>query len=405
MAVVFAMLTSYLLTRTLVPTMVHYMLEGGGRDLPAGRRGDDAEGRRPHLARAPRLQPPLRRACANATKARLEWCARPSRLGRRPLRRLRRSARSVLAFVVGRDFFPYVDSGQMRLHVRAPEGTRIEETERIFATSKTRSAASFPPTRSITILDNIGLPNGGINLAFGDTATIGIVDGEILISLKPDTTSPRHSGIPARSCAPICTRTFPDETFFFQAANITNQILNFGLPAPIDIQVVGRDADRQLSNGARNPQAESPRIPGAVDVHIHQEVNTPDRQSTSTASKANQTGPHPARRRQQHADLAQLQRTGRAQSVAQSAQRRQLHGRRADAAIPHRFLRRPAAHAHHARRRTAPPQLLAQPRHAPAHHFHDHREPLQRAAGLRRLRQRRPARPRRRRRRYRQDSR
>jgi multidrug efflux pump subunit AcrB len=156
----------------------------------------------------------------------------------------------------------------MRLHVRAPVGTRIEETERIFGAVEQEIRSVIPPSDLDAILDNIGLPNGGFNLAFSDSSVIGPSDGDILISLKPERTgrTKDYEGHLRRAL----NQKFPDETFYFQAANITNQILNFGLPAPIDVQIVGRDArNYQL---ATELQRRIARVPGAVDVHIHQEI-------------------------------------------------------------------------------------------------------------------------------------
>src|SRR5581483_5996419 len=145
-----------------------------------------------------------------------------------------------LAFVVGRDFFPYVDAAQIKMHVRAPEGTRIERTERIFADIEQEIRKIIPAQDLETLLDNIGLPNSGINLAFGDTANVSAADGDILISLNPN----KHTGTQEyeRALRDRLRALFPDEIFFFQPANITNQILNFGLLMPIDIQITGRDA-------------------------------------------------------------------------------------------------------------------------------------------------------------------
>jgi multidrug efflux pump subunit AcrB len=191
-----------------------------------------------------------------------------------------------LAFAVGRDFFPYVDSGQMRLHVRAPVGTRIEETEHIFGDIEAEIRRVIPPSDLDTILDNIGLPNGGFNLAFSDTSVIGPSDGDILISLKEDRTgrTKDYEGW----LRTVLNQKFPDDTFYFQAANITNQILNFGLPAPIDMQVVGRDPRNYQI--ATELQRRIATIPGAVDVHIHQEVGYPEVQVNVDRTKAGQVG-------------------------------------------------------------------------------------------------------------------
>jgi multidrug efflux pump subunit AcrB len=177
---------------------------------------------------------------------------------------------ALLLFFVGRDFFPYVDSGQMRLHVRAPPGTRLEDTERIFAAVEREIRKQVPADELEAILDNIGLPLSGINLAFGDTATTGPHDGEILIALaKKHKPTPEHE----RRLREALAKAFPDEIFFFSAANITNQILNFGIQAPIDVQVMGRD---EKNYGiAKQLQEEIARIPGVVDVHLGQERSWP----------------------------------------------------------------------------------------------------------------------------------
>jgi multidrug efflux pump subunit AcrB len=192
-----------------------------------------------------------------------------------------------LAYLVGEDFFPYIDSGQMRLHVRCPQGTRIEETEQVFARVEEELRKIIPPGEIDTILDNMGLPPGGFNLAFSDSSTIGSGDGEILVSLKQDHHAPTLEY--QRKIREMFPKKFPDETLFFQAANITNQILNFGLPSPIDIQIVGRD---EIGNYkiAQDIQRRVAAIPGAVDVHIHQEVNYPEVRVNVDRSKAQQLG-------------------------------------------------------------------------------------------------------------------
>jgi multidrug efflux pump subunit AcrB len=134
-----------------------------------------------------------------------------------------------LIAIIGQKFFPYVDAGQMRLHVRCPTGTRIEEASAIFASIETKIRKVIPPQELDSILDNIGLPNDGIDLAYGDSITNGNGDGEILISLKPD----HHPTLDyTRNLRSNLAAQFPAENFFFQAADITSHILNFGLPVP-----------------------------------------------------------------------------------------------------------------------------------------------------------------------------
>jgi multidrug efflux pump subunit AcrB len=270
MAVVFAMLTSYLLTRTIVPTLVHYLLPV---EIPLYQEGEETE-------RAAKAAGPIWWVHQAFDRHFEKLRERYHRLLERVLehRLLVGSAFALFAFsslglvlFVGQDFFPYVDSGQMRLHVRCPAGTRIEETERVFGAVEEEVRRVVPAQELDTILDNIGLPNSGINLAFSDTATSGSGDGEILISLKPK----HHPTIDyTRQLRASLAVQFPEETFFFQAADITSQILNFGLPAPIDVQVTGAD---EIANYriATQMRAEIARLPGAVDTFVRQQVDYP----------------------------------------------------------------------------------------------------------------------------------
>jgi multidrug efflux pump subunit AcrB len=191
-----------------------------------------------------------------------------------------------LAPLVGRDFFPTVDSGAMRLHARAPAGTRLEKTEMIFADIENEIRQVVPPREIENIIDNIGIPNGGFNLAFGDSPTLGTGDGDILISLKLEDHGPTAEYIVR--LRQRLRQKFPDVVFFFEAANITNQILNFGLPAPIDVQVVGRNPANYPI--AQQIAAQVARIPGAADVHIHQIMDYPEIQINVDRNKATQVG-------------------------------------------------------------------------------------------------------------------
>src|SRR5205814_6309269 len=135
---------------------------------------------------------------------------------------------------VGRDFFPAVDAGQIRLHVRAPAGTRLEETERYFADVEQFLRERIPPREVETMIDNIGIPNSGINMSLSDGSQISPADGEILISLKENHHPTAEYVKKLRKQLPV---QFPEDGFWFQAADIATQVLNFGLPAPIDVQV------------------------------------------------------------------------------------------------------------------------------------------------------------------------
>jgi multidrug efflux pump subunit AcrB len=176
-----------------------------------------------------------------------------------------------LIVVVGQNFFPYVDAGQMRLHVRCPTGTRIEEAAAIFASIEDEIRRVIPAQELDSVLDNIGLPNSGINLAFSDSITNGNGDGETLISLKPN----HHPTLDyTRELRNILTTRFPAENFFFQAADITSQILNFGLPAPVDVQVIGANLDQDFQI-SQKLQSEIAGLPGAVDVFVRQHPDYP----------------------------------------------------------------------------------------------------------------------------------
>ena len=183
MAVVFAMLASYLLSRTLVPTMVHFLLKPEVEIYAQGE--ENYHGGGIIWTRPPRLQQPVREhAALLPRRARMVPAHRGA--GGHAVRRLRGRARSCLVLVVGEDFFPYVDSGQMRLHVRAPEGTRIEQTEVDLRASRGRHPPHHPARRTRRHPRQHRLPTSGINLAFSDSATIGNGDGEILISLNQE---------------------------------------------------------------------------------------------------------------------------------------------------------------------------------------------------------------------------
>ena len=286
MAVVFAMLASYMLSRTLIPTMVHFLLKPEVDMYRIGEHGESgtAEGHpliwRVHFAFNRRFVK-IRAAYTGL----LDW----SLDHRGPVLAgfLIFALGSLgLVYLVGSDFFPTVDSGQIRLHARAPAGTRIEKTEMIFAAIENEIRAVIAPGELDTILDNIGLPNSGFNLAFGDSPTIGVSDGDILISLKPDHAP---TAFYTEQLRKRLHAKFPDLLVFFEAANITNQILNFGLPSPIDVQVTGRDEAPNYKI-AQQLAERIARIPGAVDVHIHQVVDAPELRINVDRTKAGQLG-------------------------------------------------------------------------------------------------------------------
>jgi multidrug efflux pump subunit AcrB len=176
-----------------------------------------------------------------------------------------------LFLVLGRDFFPSVDSGQIRLHMRAPTGTRIEETARIADQVEAVIRELVPADQLETVLDNLGVPNSGINLSYSNAGTIGTLDGEIQMSLKEGHAPTDRFVTVLRRELP---RRFPGVEFFFQPADIVTQILNFGLPAAIDVQFTGNDVDADAALAARRAK-QNDRIPGAVDTHVHQRLDAP----------------------------------------------------------------------------------------------------------------------------------
>jgi multidrug efflux pump subunit AcrB len=179
---------------------------------------------------------------------------------------------SLLLFpALGRDFFPQVDAGQMRLHVRAPPGTRLEETKAAFAQVEAAIHRIAGPGQIDTMLDNVGLPYSGINIALSDSATVGPMDGEILISLE------KHHAPTAALVARLrreLPERFPELQFFFQPADIVDQVLNFGQPAPIDIRISGPNSDASYALASKLAHDLS-AVPGIADAHVFQVPNAP----------------------------------------------------------------------------------------------------------------------------------
>ena len=283
-AVVLAMLASYLLSRTLIPTMVRYLLAS-----EVDRYREDA-----HSSTKPRdIFWRVHDAFNGQFEKMREWyrgvlaSALHHRVATFMLFAFFTLISAGLYPFIGHDFFPQVDGGQFRLHVRAPAGTRIEETEVLFGQVENTIRASIPRNELQNIIDNIGLPAGGINLAFTDSSTLGPADGEILVSLKQGEHGPTWNYV--RDLRKRLRAEFPQTSFFFQPADIVSQILNFGLPAPIDIQVVGRNQVANLPI-AREIERRIARIPGAADVHLHQVTDMPEIHVNVDRTKASEVG-------------------------------------------------------------------------------------------------------------------
>src|SRR5213594_1971951 len=277
MAVVFAMLASYLLSRTIVPTLVRYLLASETHDEAGAAPGFFGRVHDAFQRRFERLRAAYVRALELALSRRGRVLATFAVVVVSGL---------VLLPFVGRDFFPTVDTGQFRLHVRAPAGTRIEETEQVFADVEAAIRRLIPKDEVQLVIDNIGQPQP-INLGCTDSVTIGPSDGEILVSLNPDRHHPTERWV--KTLRETLPREFPGVTFFFQPPDIVSQILNFGLPAPIDVQVTGFNQPK-THEMALEIADRMARIPGAVDVHLHQVVNSPSLQVNVDRTRAAELG-------------------------------------------------------------------------------------------------------------------
>lgn len=261
-AVVFAMLASYFLSRTLVPTLALLWMK---RAATAS-----------HVPKASLWLGIYHRFDRGFERMRASYVAALSVLLVR--RRVFASAFLLfclsscgLFFALGMDFFPVVDAGQIRLHMRTPTGTRIEETARASDLTEQAIRELIPADQLDTVLANIGVPVSGINLSYNNAGTFGSIDTEFLISLKPGHAPTVHSIDRLRAELP---KRFPGNEYFFQPADILAQILNFGSPAAIDIQFSGRDTDKNFAL-ATELLKKIEVIPGTVDVHIHQRLNQP----------------------------------------------------------------------------------------------------------------------------------
>ena len=266
--VVLSLIASYGLSRTLVPTMMHFLLP---KEVPLYQ-GQEKES---PLSRSFiwRFHQRFERGFdwfAEKYKGRLEWA-----LGHPKITLVVFAVVSLgslaLIPVIGRDFFPYVDSGQMEFHVRPPAGTRIETATEVFKQVNEEIRRVIPADEVQMVLNNIGLPPGGINLAYSASDTTSNGDGDVLVLLA---TKHRPTQEWMQILRQDFAQKFPQDTFFFEPADITNQTLNFGLPAPIDVQVRGKDAV-STAQIAETLQEQIKDVPGAVDVFVQQEVNAP----------------------------------------------------------------------------------------------------------------------------------
>jgi multidrug efflux pump subunit AcrB len=273
LAVVFAMLASYLLSRTLVPILIDTLAPSeyakrfgaGALSQPDGSRRSGWFSRF-HAAfergfvRFQRYYAGLLRAAVARRWATLAVAATVL------------ATAGILFPFIGTDYFPEVDAGQMTLHVRARPGLRIEQTEKLFQRVEDTIRTVVPKSEIGTILDNIGLPASNYNLSFGDGTFVAYDDGQILITLQP---GHQPTADYMRRLRVLLPQRFPDTIFYFQPADMITQILDFGVPAQIDVQVSGRHGQQDLV-AAKEIQRQLRGVRGAVDVHIHQITNAPE---------------------------------------------------------------------------------------------------------------------------------
>jgi len=277
-AVVFAMLASYFLSRMVVPTLVMYFLRHHVHETGTEAKGWFGRFHARFEGGFERLRSGYRNwlnACLHHRRpfalCFLAFCA----------------ASCLLTPFLGEDFFPKVDAGQMRLHVRAKTGTRVEETAVLCDHVEELVRRTIPARELESIVDNIGLPTSGINVSYNNGGTIGPFDAEILISLNRENHHATEGYI--RKLRHDLNVAFPGVSFFFQPADIVSQVLNFGLPSPIDIQVMGRDqlADYHIAGEIADQLRQ---IPGAVDVHVQQMFDLPNLQVKTDRTKVQEVG-------------------------------------------------------------------------------------------------------------------
>jgi len=281
LAVVFAMIMSFILSRTLVPTMANYLLKPHAGDM--------------HAAGTPGSRNPLVRFQRGFEQRFERFRKSYGALLERALATPRPFIIGFLACValsfllvpfLGENFFPSVDAGQMALHVRAPVGSRIEDTSAQFDRIEQRIRQIIPADELVSVVDNIGLPVSSINTTYNNSGTVGPQDGDILIQLTKDH---RPTDDYVRMLREQLPRDFPGSTFSFLPADITSQILNFGAPAPIDVAISGKDGEGNAAF-AREVLRRIKAIPGVADARIQQSARYPQLDVDVDRSRIGQYG-------------------------------------------------------------------------------------------------------------------
>lgn len=283
LAVIFAMLTSFLLSRTLVLTMAMYLLRRSDSEPKTSQQARKSAARsvqRGFVKGFDRLKTAYELLLVRALAARMLVI---------PVFFAAATASLALVPLLGRDFFPTVDSGQIALHVRAPPGTRIEETSRIFAQVQEEIRAAIPDDEIVSIIDNIGLSTALLNIVYANSGTVGPNEGDILLSLKRGARPTAYYIERLREELPL---KFPGLTFAYLPADMTTQILNFGNPAPIDIQIRGRNiAANEVY--ARHLLRELRSVPGLADLRLQQSLRYPQINVNMDRSRMAQYGIEP----------------------------------------------------------------------------------------------------------------
>jgi multidrug efflux pump subunit AcrB len=280
-AVVFAMLASYLLSRTVVPTMAKYLLKGHEMDSE----------QHPNNSRNPlvRMQVRFEERFEEFRRSYKGWLERVLHHRKAFLIAFFAMCIASLALIIpwlGEDFFPAVDAGQFKLHMRAPTGTRIEDVAALCDLVEQSIRREIPGKEVSSILDNIGLPYSGINLSYSNSAPIGSSDADILVSLNE---GHRPTDEYVGKLRSRLAQDFPGVTFSFLPADIVSQILNFGLPSPIDVQVVGFNADGNRQY-AKQLLQKLKYVPGTADLHIQQPSDQPYLNIKLDRTKTQQVG-------------------------------------------------------------------------------------------------------------------
>ncbi len=277
-AVVFAMLASYVLSRTLIPTMAKYLLKAHAGE------GSHAPSKNPLVLFQAWFERSFERI-RTAYRGLLEACVRHRRVFAGSF-----LAACVLSFGLypwlGQDFFPSVDSGEFTLHLRAPTGMRVEETAALCDRVEAEIRNQIPPAEFAGIIDNIGLPYSGINLSYSSSAPIGTEDADIMVALSP---KHRPTASYVHDLRLKLSRDFPGVTFYFLPADMVTQILNFGLPAPIDIQIIGNNlqANRQFADKLLEKVK---YVSGTTDLRIQQTFDQPKFHVDVDRTKAREIG-------------------------------------------------------------------------------------------------------------------